>query len=267
MSHSLLSDLINRVRRESRGKSREPLFSILIDETTDIKERAQSKRLSACAFVTAKWKAKVFLGFHKTSRTDAETLFNLVKSSLLSFGLSLTGVRGQGYDGASIMAGRHNGLQAKVLAENSKALYLYCFGHQLNLVVQDSLKSIPEVTLSLVRMNAVVHFIRNSPKKLDKFKDIVAQVEVGEIPLNNHNLRTLCPTRWVMCLPAVNSFLEQYASILEFLETLKEDATEPAENRATADNFLQNLETSQMYFSLLVVQNLLQIVHPIHTMC
>ena len=32
------------------------------------------------------------------------------------------------------MSGRANGLQAKVLNENPKALYLYCFGHQLNLV-------------------------------------------------------------------------------------------------------------------------------------
>ena len=120
------------------------------------------------------------------------------------FRLSLSGVRGQAYDGASNMAGRHNGLQA--LAENFKAIYFYCFRHQLNLVVQDSLKSIPEVALTLVRMNAVVHFIRNSPKKLDKFKDMVAQVEVGEIALNNHNLRPLCPTRLVR-LSAVDNFL------------------------------------------------------------
>ena len=70
-----------------------------------------------------------------------------------------------------------------------------------------------------------------------------------------------------MRLPAVDSFLEHYASILEFLETLKEDATEPSENRTTADSFLQNLETFLMYFSLRVVQKLLQIVHPIYTMC
>ena len=42
----------------------------------------------------------------------------------MSFGLSLSGVRGQGYDGASNMAGRHNGLQAKLLAENSSSLFL-----------------------------------------------------------------------------------------------------------------------------------------------
>ena len=72
------------------------------------------------------------------------------------------------------------------------AIYLYCFGHQLNLVVQDSLKSIPEVPLALVRMSAVVHFMRNS-QKLDKFKDRVAHEDLtrlvrfydGDVHLDN----------------------------------------------------------------------------------
>ena len=96
---------------------------------------------------------------------------------------------------------------------------------------------------------------------------MVAQVEVCEIALNNHNLSPLCLTRWGMLLTAVDSFLEHYASILESLETLKEDAIEPFEIKATTDSFLQNLETFLMYFSLCEVQKLLQIVHPIQTMC
>ena len=67
------------------------------------------------------------------------------------------------------MFGRENGLQAKVLLKNPKALYLYCFGHQLNLVVQDSLKAIPEVSIAPERMHAVVQLIKNSPKKWDRF--------------------------------------------------------------------------------------------------
>ena len=55
------------------------------------------------------------------------------------------------------MAGRQNGLQAKILSENSKAIYLYCFDHQLNLVVQESLNGITKVSLALERMNGVVN--------------------------------------------------------------------------------------------------------------
>ena len=163
LSHSVLRNLVDRIKTESIGKSKEPLFSIIIDETSDINH---SEQVSFCVrFCNSKIESEeVFFEFHKTSRTDSETLFNMGKSSLLSFGLSLSGVRGQGYDGASNMAGRQNGLQAKILAENRKALYLYCFDHQLYLIIQDSLKPVLEVALALERMNTVVHFIKNSPK-------------------------------------------------------------------------------------------------------
>ena len=183
ISHSVLRDLIDRVRKESIGKTKEPLYSIIVDETSDIN---RCEQVSFCVrFCNNKMESEeVFLGFHQTGRTDSETLLNLVKSSLLSLELSFYGVRGQAYDGASNMASR----------QNRKALYLYCFGHQLNLVVQDSLNSIPEVALALGRMNSVVHFLKNSPKRLDTFEDIVSQIEAGELQRINHMVRPVSNT-------------------------------------------------------------------------
>lgn len=53
----------------------------------------------------------------------------------MEYGLSMTQVRGQGYDGASNMRGEFNGLRALVLKENSSAYYVHCFAHQLQLVI------------------------------------------------------------------------------------------------------------------------------------
>ena len=114
---------------------KEPFFSIIFDETTDI---TRSEQVSFCLrFCNSKMESEeVFLGFQKTSRIDAETLFNLVKSSLMSFGLSLSRFRGQAYDGASNMAGRHNGLQAKVLAENRVVQKLLQIVHPIHTMCQ-----------------------------------------------------------------------------------------------------------------------------------
>ena len=119
MSQLMLRNLVDRIKTESIGKSNEPLFSIIVDETSDIH---RSEQASFCLrFCNNKIESEeVFLGFHKTSRTDSETLLSLLNSSLIGFGLSLSRVRGQGYDGASNMAGRHYGLQAKVLAQIGK---------------------------------------------------------------------------------------------------------------------------------------------------
>lgn len=54
-------------------------------------------------------------------------------------------MRGQGYDGESNMAGEFNGLQAKIMRENSSAYYVHCFAHKLNLVAVSLAKKIIDV--------------------------------------------------------------------------------------------------------------------------
>ena len=51
------------------------------------------------------------------------------------------------------MAGRMNGLQQRMLKENSKAPYIHCVGHQLNVVCQDACTefSIVSHVISIVR--------------------------------------------------------------------------------------------------------------------
>jgi hypothetical protein len=51
------------------------------------------------------------------------------------FKLSLKQIRGQGYDGARNMQGEFNELQSLIMRENSSAYYVYCFAHQLQLVL------------------------------------------------------------------------------------------------------------------------------------
>ncbi|XP_024196407.1 zinc finger MYM-type protein 1-like [Rosa chinensis] len=50
-------------------------------------------------------------------------------------GLSISSLRGQGYDGASNMRGEFNGLKALILKENGSAFYVHCFAHQLQLAI------------------------------------------------------------------------------------------------------------------------------------
>lgn len=48
----------------------------------------------------------------------------------------------QSYDGASVMSGRLNGVQAKIKEYHSTAIYIHCMAHRLNLVVVDVCSSI-----------------------------------------------------------------------------------------------------------------------------
>jgi hypothetical protein len=53
----------------------------------------------------------------------------------MSYGVDCKYLYGQGYDGASNMAGHMQGDQAHVRAMYPKALYIHCVAHSLNLAV------------------------------------------------------------------------------------------------------------------------------------
>ena len=54
---------------------------------------------------------------------------------LCEHNLSLSNLRGQGYDEASNMQGDINGLKTLILKENKLAIYVHCFAHQLQLTL------------------------------------------------------------------------------------------------------------------------------------
>ena len=74
------------------------------------------KQVTICVVsATKKLRVEVFIEFHQTSWTNANTMLKLVKDYFLTFGLPFSGIRGQGYDGASNMSVSENWLQGKVL--------------------------------------------------------------------------------------------------------------------------------------------------------
>jgi hypothetical protein len=77
-----------------------------------------------------------FLALKHVRDTTSDALKQVLLSVLHNkYNLSITRLRGQGYDGASNMRGEFNGLQKRILDDNPYAFYVHCFAHQLQLVV------------------------------------------------------------------------------------------------------------------------------------
>ena len=62
------------------------------------------------------------------------------------------------------MAGRVNGLQQRMLKENSRTQYFYCVGHQLNLLCQSACTAFPMLMHLMSIVNKIVTFVRGSSK-------------------------------------------------------------------------------------------------------
>ena len=79
---------------------------------------------------------EIFMGFVETDASDGYSLYTQIKHTLTALGIDLINSRAQGNDGASNMRGKLHGFKTRILNEYPKALYSYCWEHNLNLVVK-----------------------------------------------------------------------------------------------------------------------------------
>ena len=62
----------------------------------------------------------------------------LITTEIRSLGLDMQNCRGQGYDGSGNMAGKYQGMAARIQRQYPFALYVHCASHRLNLCIVKS---------------------------------------------------------------------------------------------------------------------------------
>ena len=85
------------------------------------------------------------VGLYAKSKSDAESLTNIILDVLLRLHLPLCNIVGQAYDGASVMSGNISGVQERIREKAPMAGYLHCNAHCLDLALQEASKKIPFV--------------------------------------------------------------------------------------------------------------------------
>ncbi|XP_074362588.1 uncharacterized protein LOC141702881 [Apium graveolens] len=109
-------------------------FSLLLDEARD--NSVKEQMAIVLRYVNKLGEVvEQFFGVVHVKDTTTFSLKDDVDNFFAMHGLSISKVRGQGYDGASNMRGELNGLKTLILNENPYARYIHCFSHQLQLVV------------------------------------------------------------------------------------------------------------------------------------
>jgi hypothetical protein len=85
------------------------------------------------------------LGFEIVESQKAVRLQEQIYNSIKEKGLTLEKLRGQGYDGAATMSGVYSGVQTRIKEMQPRAMYVHCASHNLNLVLNDCIKAIPQL--------------------------------------------------------------------------------------------------------------------------
>ena len=171
------------------------------------------------------------IGLVFAEHTDAASLKELLVTTINGFGLSLEQLRGQCFDGARNMCGIYNGVQAKVRAEQPKALYVHCYAHCLNLVIVDVTKRNKNARNFFGVIEKLYAFIKGSCARSQLFLNI--QQELSESPQDQpQRLKQLSDTRWSCRVESLKVIDKQYEAIVRTLEIIEDKATD---SKITAD--------------------------------
>jgi len=156
-----------------------------------------------------------FLGLYHVLSIDSN---NVAKDVLCHFNLPMSKLYGQCYDGASAMRGIRSGVAKQICDEEPQALYTHCYGHSINLAVNDAIKLSKQLKVALEVTHKITKLIKYSPRWDEIFKNLKTAHDQAT-QLITPGIRVLCPTRWTVCADALTS-------ILEVLQTTWEQAIE-----------------------------------------
>jgi len=165
----------------------------------------------------------------------------------MSCGVDCNYLYGQGYDGASNMAGHMQGVQAHVRAMYPKALYIHCAAHSLNLAVSTA-SNIKPIRNCLGIIEKLYVFF-NTPKRNNV---LLSCIENSDTDMKVKTLKRLCATRWVQRYDAVHDFVELFEFVLEALETISE--WNDSSGSTTDANLLLKAMDSEFIVSVYVVK-------------
>ena len=145
-------------------------FLILVDESHDISVKEQMALV--LHYVNKKgiiieW----FLSIVHVASTAALSLKYAIECLLCKHNLSLSKLRGQGYDGASNMYGDINGLKTLILKENKSAFYVYCFAYQLQLTLVGVAKNHINIAKFFYVVSNLVTAVGGTCKRWDALQD------------------------------------------------------------------------------------------------
>ncbi|CAN6166908.1 unnamed protein product, partial [Urochloa humidicola] len=227
---------------ETRNKIIEELdddhYAILADESSDVSHKEQ---LAVCLRYVDKLgrPCEHFLGVVHVRDTTSLSLKEAIQDLLARHHLSVTQIRGQGYDGASNMKGEIKGLKTLIMKESPSAYYIHCFAHQLQLVLVAVAKGNNDCVWFFDQLSLLLNIVGVSCKRHDMIRNVqlhnvLKAIECGELDTGkglNQEMGLGRPgeTRWGSHYKTVVNIICMYPTIRDVLIALGEDTSQRAD--------------------------------------
>ena len=111
----------------------------MVDETPDL---SNTEQMVLCLrYVYESFEVhEELIGLYSLESTSGSALVTVIHDALLRMNLTISNCHGQCYDAAKNLSGIQSGVATTITNLESRALYSHCYGHALNMAVQDTVE-------------------------------------------------------------------------------------------------------------------------------
>ncbi|XP_031253442.1 zinc finger MYM-type protein 1-like [Pistacia vera] len=244
-------------------------FSLLVDESRDVAVKEQMA-------IVFRYVDKIgcviecFIWIVHVKNISAKSLKIAIDAFFVKYGLSLTRLRGQGYDGASNMRGEFNGLKTLILRENKSAFYIHCFSHQLQLALVKVVSKHSALGEFFQTLSMLSNTVTASCKRRDLLRDkqyeyVISLISNGNI-LTGRGLNQECTikrpgdTCWGSHIGTIHSVINLFSSVVDVLRVIEIEGDD-WQNKSQARSLLRIMENFEFVFLLFLMKKVLGITY------
>lgn len=191
-----------------------------------------------------------------SSSADANTIYTVATTKLLSLKLELNKLASIVTDGASVMTGHKSGVAALLKERVNKSLInVHCLAHRLALSCTDTAKDIKYITTVQNWMKQLWKYFENSPKRTALYLKVQIEVKKLSVPDKvskkaHKKLKKACSTRWLSFDASTQPVYADYVAILITLSEL-------SASDATAKGLLHEIRTTKFLGTVYILKEVL----------
>nr|CAH7732770.1 unnamed protein product [Callosobruchus chinensis] len=212
-------------------------LSIQCDETTDVSNYCQMVLI--LRYFNEGSICEHFWGFIRIKDKTATGLKTCIENEIDPLVLKTPQkLIAQTYDGANVMSGVNNGVQAQIKIKYPNAHFIHCYAHHLNLIMQKSASQNAKVRVFFNNLSAIPVFFSNSSHRCDILQQII-----------NKRLPRAVITRWNYNIRTVNFVHENREKLIEVFEEI-ESRCEKSITSNEASGIRRALEDPEFIFWL-----------------
>lgn len=206
-------------------------FSICADETADNSKTEQVSIIVRYIYDGTVQESLIAVN-PAISLTGSE-LAKLIIRNIKELGVEPCNLVAQCYDGASNMRGQFSGVQKFVKdAAGERAIYIWCWAHCLNLVLESYVKKASTLALRTFGVLQQLYvYIERSPKRHRHYMDQLEAAAAGSSELDSGPklLQSLCATRWSARFTNLRIVDRRLPEIIKTLNELSHDDVDAAQ--------------------------------------